>query len=184
MNQNLPAVYATLGVCAVVVLLIALGWRNRIRRQAAVAAPAAAPAQLSEPLAGADGQYVSTTTAGDWLDRIAVHGLGLKSNAQLGIHAEGVLFSRHGAPDVFIPAADLDGARLESGMAGKFVEKDGLLVLRWTLGDREVDTGFRPRRAADLKLLAAAAERLAAGEPPATNATTETNHPAVEKDNQ
>lgn len=28
-------------------------------------------------------------------------------------------------------------------MAGKFVEKDGLLVLRWKLGTHELDTGFR-----------------------------------------
>jgi hypothetical protein len=34
-------------------------------------------------------------------------------------------------------------------MAGKFVEKDGLLVLSWKLGSHELDTGFRTRRAAD-----------------------------------
>ena len=34
-------------------------------------------------------------------------------------------------------------------MAGKFVEKDGLLVLSWTLRSRELDTGFRTRRADD-----------------------------------
>ncbi len=34
-------------------------------------------------------------------------------------------------------------------MAGKFVEKDGLLVLTWILGTHELDTGFRTRRAAD-----------------------------------
>jgi hypothetical protein len=34
-------------------------------------------------------------------------------------------------------------------MAGKFVEKDGLLILSWTLGTHALDTGFRTRRAAD-----------------------------------
>ncbi len=38
-------------------------------------------------------------------------------------------------------------------MAGKFVEKDGLLVLSWMLGTRELDTGFRTRNAADKTLL-------------------------------
>ena len=34
-------------------------------------------------------------------------------------------------------------------MAGKFVEKDGLLVLSWMLGGHELDTGFRTRHADD-----------------------------------
>ena len=38
------------------------------------------------PLAAAEGQYVATTTAGDWLDRIAVHGLGIRTNAELSVH--------------------------------------------------------------------------------------------------
>ena len=58
-----------------------------------------------------------------------------------------MLFDRSGAGPVFIPAASLTGVRQESGMAGKFVEKDGLLVLSWTLGSRELDTGFRTRHA-------------------------------------
>ena len=60
-----------------------------------------------------------------------------------------MLFDRSGAAPVFIPAARLTGVRQESGMAGKFVEKDGLLVLSWMLGSRELDTGFRTRRADD-----------------------------------
>jgi hypothetical protein len=134
-------------------VLLALGWRNRLRRQSDVEALPGVPAGLGAPLAAADGQYVASTTAGDWLDRIAAHNLGLRTNAALSVHPEGALFDRAGAAPVFIPAGRLTGVRLESGMAGKFVEKDGLLVLSWTLGARELDTGFRTRHAGDKTLL-------------------------------
>ncbi|MEE1621131.1 hypothetical protein ACQ7DA_02960 [Zafaria sp. J156] len=161
--KYLPAIVTTLAVCLVLAGLIWAGWRHRIRRQQDVAAPAAPPWQLSAPLAAAEGQYVSTTTAGDWLDRIAVHQLGFKANGALSIHLEGVLYARTGAPDVFIPAADLDSVRRESGMAGKFVEKDGLVVVAWRLGGHDVDTGFRPRRPDAAAPLVAAVESLISG---------------------
>lgn len=134
---------------AVALVLIGLGWRNRLRRQADIPALPEAPDALGPALAEAEGQYVATTTAGDWLDRIAVHGLGLRTNAGLSVHCEGVLFDRAGAGPLFIPVERLTGVRQESGMAGKFVEQDGLLVLSWMLGTRELDTGFRSRRAED-----------------------------------
>ncbi len=130
-------------------MLLALGWRNRLRRQSDVDPLPEVPADLGAPLAAADGQYVASTTAGDWLDRIAVQHLGIRTNAELSVHPEGALFERAGAGPVFIPAGRLTGVRLESGMAGKFVEKDGLLVLSWMLGSHELDTGFRTRRADD-----------------------------------
>jgi hypothetical protein len=139
----------TLVLITAALALIWLGWRNRLRRQADVDPLPEIPGALGAALAVADGQYVASTTAGDWLDRIAVHSLGIRTNAELSVHPEGVLFDRSGAAPVFIPAASLTGARLESGMAGKFVEKDGLLVLSWMLGARELDTGFRTRHADD-----------------------------------
>lgn len=180
MGQYFPAVLVTLAVCVVLILLIGIGWRNRVGRQAGVAAPATPPENLGEPAVSAEGQYVSTTTAGDWLDRIAVHSLGLKSNAVLEVHADGVRFVRSGAPDLYIPGTDLTGTRRESGMAGKFVEKDGLLVLSWRLGDREVDTGFRPRRAAEMRALETAVASLAV--PVRGQHTTPSQNPAEEKD--
>lgn len=148
-------------------VLIWLGWRNRLRRQADVEPLPAVPAGLSNPLAAADGQYVASTTAGDWLDRIAVHQMGIRTNAVLSVHPEGALFDRSGAGPVFIPAARLTGVRQESGMAGKFVEKDGLLVLSWMLGSRELDTGFRTRRAEDKALLLATLQDLISAAPQA-----------------
>lgn len=148
MEKVLPGL-AMLAVVAVVFVLIWTGWRNRLRRQSDIGQLPPVPAGLGEPLASADGQYVASTTSGDWLDRIAVHGLGIRTNAELSVHPEGVLLDRAGAGPLFIPAASLSGVRQDSGMAGKFVEKDGLLILSWMLGTHALDTGFRTRRAAD-----------------------------------
>ncbi|MET3142617.1 UNVERIFIED_ORG: hypothetical protein ABIB13_002334 [Arthrobacter sp. UYEF2] len=150
---------------AVVLLMIWVGWRNRLRRQADVGRLPDVPEAPGVPLAGADGQYVASTTAGDWLDRIAVHRLGIRTNAVLSVYPHGVLFDRTGAPALYIPAGSLTAVRQESGMAGKFVEKDGLLVLTWDLGSHELDTGFRTRRAADKDALYDSLQQLIAAAP-------------------
>ena len=157
----------TLVLIGVALALIAVGWRNRLRRQSDVEPLPEVPAELGAPLAAADGQYVASTTAGDWLDRIAVHNLGLRTNAKLSVHPEGVLFERAGAGPVFIPAGRLTGVRQESGMAGKFVEKDGLLVLSWMLGSHELDTGYRTRRAEDKAVLLTTLQDLISAAPQA-----------------
>ncbi|WP_026537267.1 PH-like domain-containing protein [Arthrobacter sp. 9MFCol3.1] len=157
----------TLVLIGVALALIAVGWRNRLRRQSDVEPLPEVPAGLGAPLAAADGQYVASTTAGDWLDRIAVHHLGIRTNARLSVHPEGVLFERSGAGPVFIPAGRLTGVRQESGMAGKFVEKDGLLVLSWMLGSHELDTGYRTRRAEDKAVLLTTLQNLISAAPQA-----------------
>jgi hypothetical protein len=159
MNYFTGAVVSVL-IVAVLFALLWAGWRGRMRRQDGLAAPPEVPGALGEPMLRVGGQYVTTTSARDWLDRIAVRQLGIRTNADLSVHPEGVLFDRAGAPALFIPADSLDGVRLESGMAGKFVEKDGLVVLSWQLGDTAVDTGFRTRAAADKALLVRALEDL------------------------
>lgn len=181
MGQYTPAVLTTIAVIAVLVALVLLGWRNRLRRQAGIAAPPATPADPGAPLAEpSEGQYVCTTTAGDWLDRIAAHGLGIRTNATLSVHPAGVLLARHGATDVFIPAGSITNVQRASGMAGKFVEKDGLLVITWALGEKAVDTGFRPRYHQELPVLAEGIAALGhAGTP-----NDETPPPAEDKENQ
>jgi hypothetical protein len=159
MDKILPGL-AMLAIAVVVFVLLAIGWRNRLKRQADVEQLPPVPAAPGEPLAVAEGQYVATTTGGDWLDRIAVHGLGIRTNSTLAVYPHGVLFDRSGAPALYIPAGSLAGVRQDSGMAGKFVEKDGLLVLTWTHGSRELDTGFRTRRAADKDVLYTTVQQL------------------------
>ncbi|MFF1829432.1 hypothetical protein [Paenarthrobacter sp. NPDC058040] len=165
-TQTLSAVI-TVALILAILAMIGLGWRNRLRRQADVERLPDVPPQLTPATVVAEGQYVATTTAGDWLDRIAVQGLGIRTNAELSIHAEGVLFDRPGASPVFIPLAAVTDVRRDAGMAGKFVEKDGLLVISWKLGARELDTGFRSRQSADQQLLLETLQELISAAPQA-----------------
>ncbi len=167
MDTQLLSLAITLALIAAAFGLIWIGWRNRLKRQADVEQLPSVPEAPGEPLTSAEGQYVASTTGGDWLDRIAVHGLGIRTNATLAVYRHGVLFDRAGAPALYIPAASLTGVRLDSGMAGKFVEKDGLLVLTWMLGAHELDTGFRTRRAADKNVLFEALQQLISSAPAA-----------------
>ncbi len=122
------------------------GWRRRGRRQSDVGALHTVPEPLSPSTFGpVEAVYVSTTRAGDWLDRVVAHGLGTRSDAEVSVHADGVLLRRAGAADVWVPAADLTAVRRERGAAGKFVRERGLVVLTWTLGDAGLDTALRTR---------------------------------------
>ncbi|MGP0223109.1 MULTISPECIES: PH-like domain-containing protein [unclassified Paenarthrobacter] len=165
-TQTLTAVITAVLVIAVLAM-IWFGWRSRLRRQAGVERLPQVPGELTPASLVADGQYVATTTAGDWLDRIAVQGLGIRTTAELSVHAEGILFDRAGVAPVFIPREALVETRETSGMAGKFVEKDGLLVISWKLGQQELDTGFRSRHSADRQPLLQAIQELISAAPQA-----------------
>lgn len=141
-------------------LLVWLGWRARKRRQSDIAAPLPFPEAPGRERFRVEGQYVATTAAGDWLDRVAVHGLGIRTRADAAVYDAGILFDRAGSGPLWVPAADLAEVRLESGMAGKFVERDGLVVVEWRLGEKPVDTGFRTHRPDDKSSLVAAIEDL------------------------
>ncbi|WP_285724626.1 hypothetical protein [Psychromicrobium xiongbiense] len=150
-----------LAVAIIVVLcgLMALGWRHRRSRQGAAPELPAVP-ELGEAELGAAGQYICTTTAGDWLDRIVAHRLGFRGPVQAEIHPEGLLLLRGSAPTLFINTTSITEVRSEPGMAGKFVGQEGILVVSWLWGERAVDTGLRLRYAAErepfLQALAAA----------------------------
>jgi hypothetical protein len=102
-----------------------------------------------EVLLRTSGRYHGSTSAGQWLDRIVAHGLGIRSRAVLTLTEAGVDVERPGARDFFIPARQLRGARLEKGIAGKVLTEGGLLVITWEHGTRSLDSGFRCDRAAE-----------------------------------
>jgi len=135
------------GACAVllcgVVALMWRGWRRRVASQGDVPPLPEVPPTLGTATTAAEVVYVVTTTAGDWLDRIAARGLGVRSRAALEVYPRGVLVDRDGAPALWVPAAQIRGARLDRGLAGKFTEEGGLVVLTWAHGDRVFDTGLR-----------------------------------------
>ncbi|NKQ53697.1 transporter [Amycolatopsis sp. K13G38] len=121
-----------------------LGWRRRARSQSVRLAPfPQVPAEPGEPLLEADGLYVSTTTAGNWQDRIVTRGMGLRGRAVLRRYAGGVEVDRAGAPGFWIPDESVLRVRRGSAIAGKVMGSDSLLIITWRLGEVELDTGFR-----------------------------------------
>nr|WP_206322479.1 hypothetical protein [Streptomyces sp. HNM0575] len=156
--------------------LMRQGWKWRGTLQGDLPAPPQAPPEESgEPLLYASGRYHGSTSAGQWLDRIVAHGLGTRSRAELTLTGAGVHVVRPGARDFFVPAAQLRGARLDKGIAGKVLTEGGLLVITWQLGDRMLDSGFRFDRAAGHAAWAERIGEIASGD----GGVAVPHHPAV-----
>ena len=144
---NWPArialVLAMLALIAVAFAAMRAGWLRRQRRQAAILAPLAAPpAEASLPFE-AEGLYVGAARAGDWLDRVAVHGLGVRSRAVAHLGPDGVWLERVGAPSVWLPRSELTAARLDRGLAGTVRGAGSLVIVAWRSSDGPVELGFR-----------------------------------------
>lgn len=153
------------GVIALVLFGMRAGWRRRARAQADIAEPLLPPESLPEVTAGPfAGVFLGSTRHGDWLDRIVVHDLGVRSRATLEVGTSGIALRREGARDVFIPAPAVRAADMSRGIAGKAYERDGVLVVTWDLGGRLVDTGFRSDVADDQRVARDAIIGLAAGQ--------------------
>jgi hypothetical protein len=134
---------------ALVYWLMRQGWQWRRTLQGGLPELPQAPETPAEPLLAMDGRYHGSTSAGQWLDRIVAHGLGVRSMARLTLSEQGLDVDRTGAPSFFVPAAALRGARLDKGIAGKVLTEGGLLVVTWEHGGTLIDSGFRSDRAAE-----------------------------------
>ena len=147
---------ARIGLVLVVLALIALalwgmrrGWKNRERRQADLPAPADQPPAGAALGAPVEGLYAGTGVNGDWMDRIVVFDLGVRSRGALAFGPGGVWIERAGARSLFIPAEAIVGVRADRGVAGTVRSKDSMVVVTWRLGDRVLDTGFRADASTD-----------------------------------
>jgi hypothetical protein len=119
------------------------GWRNRLARQADLPALPALPRELGPAQLSSTGLYVGSTFAGSWQDRVLHGHLGDRADATASLHEAGLLVTRQGGAEVFVPRELWRQARLAPGLAGTVVGEGGLLVLRWQLGPELIDTGFR-----------------------------------------
>ena len=172
MNMPLPlAVGLWVALGLVILLVMWRGWRNARARGATVVG--ALPEVLGAEALGAArtepmvGTYVSSTTAGDWLGRVAARDLGVRSAATVQVFDAGVRIERRGATDVFVPAAALLGVRRTPGMAGKYVGGDGIVVVEWAATAPDgtpapLDTGIRTQHKADRATLVDAVDSLVA----------------------
>jgi hypothetical protein len=147
---------ARLGWVAGLLLLIAFvywlmrqGWNWRRELQSDLPELPTAPEEPGEVRLELIGRYHGSTTAGQWLDRIVAHGLGVRSRVEATLTDAGLDVVRPGATDFFVPKEALREARLDKGIAGKVLAEGGLLVVTWAHGDRLIDSGFRSDHAAE-----------------------------------
>ncbi len=152
-------------ILVVMLLGIILGRRNRTKRQQYVPVPQDMPSALidQQPLTVVHGTYVSTVLGQELLERITAHKLGNPAETQIEIHTNGVALLRAGEPNIFIATPDIIKVATVSGIAGKFVEKDGILAITWNLGGMEVTTGLRTETIAQHQQLHTALEQLTNG---------------------
>lgn len=125
------------------------GWRARQRRQADLPAPEEYPPADWMLGASVPGLFAGTGVNGDWMDRIVVFDLGVRSRADLSWGPSGVALARQGARSLVIPSASIVGIRVDRGVAGTVRAKDSMIVISWRLGDRLLDTGFRADESSD-----------------------------------
>lgn len=137
------------GVIALALWGMRRGWVHRTERQVDVPAPADAPPPGTVLGTPVPGLFAGTGTNGDWMDRIVVHDLGVRSRAELSYGPDGVWLDRVGARSVFIPGHAIAAIRADRGVAGTVRDRDGMVVISWRLGDRVLDTGFRADAGAD-----------------------------------
>ena len=144
---------ARLALVALVAGLIALalwgmrrGWQGRVARHSSMAEPSAFYAPASS---GVPGLYLGTSISGDWLNRVAVHELGVRSRASFHLVDGGVGIRRDGTRSFLIPALAVRGVRTDRGVAGTVRGKDSVIVVTWMLADDVLDTGIRADDGAD-----------------------------------
>src|SRR5690606_35618470 len=125
--------------------LMVLGWRSRQRRQRTIPAPHPVPQSSGAVIGRFDGAYVATVTAGTRYDRIAVHGLGFRGPVTITMSVQGIAGEITGAEPFWIPADRVLDARRTSSTIARAVERDGLQLVEWRLGDTPVESTFRLR---------------------------------------
>lgn len=120
------------------------GWRRQAREQSVEFPPfPPTPADPGELRDEARGFYVSTTRAGHWQQRVVTRGVGMRGAATLRRYPGGVAVDRDGAPSFWIPRDRIERLHTASGMAGKVMGTQSLLVITWRLGETLLDTGFK-----------------------------------------
>lgn len=142
MDRLLP----TLIIVAFVAGIFALmwwGWRARVRRQSGYASPKPVPEIVGEEIVAPLALYLSTTPAGQPMERLALPVLAFRAQAVLQVTESGVVLQLTGSKRLYIPASDILGIGTATITIDRVVEKDGLVRLSWQLGDDPVDSYFR-----------------------------------------
>jgi hypothetical protein len=131
--------FLMISLVAVVALVI---WLSVRKRRAAQEKLIGAPLDAKSPGAH-ETFYVSTVFEASPLDRLWAHGFAMRGRASLAVDTAGVSVNRNGERSFLIPTKTITAIDSASATIDKGVERDGLTVIRWSLGDTKVATHFR-----------------------------------------
>ncbi|MBN9142011.1 MAG: hypothetical protein J0H23_14440 [Micrococcales bacterium] len=143
MDERVIPALVVLAMVLIAFAFMALGWRNRRRRQSALDVVPVPPAEVGEELARERVLYVATTLAEQPLERVVVQGLAFRAQGEVRIARGGIVLDLAGARPAFIPVADIRGVGLATWAIDRGVEEGGLVFVRWELGGTAVDTYLR-----------------------------------------
>jgi len=144
MPEKLVPVLVIAALLVIGFTFMALGWRNRRRRQSVLDVVPVPPDELGEELGRERVLYIATTLAEQPLERVVVGGLAYRAKGEVRVTRGGAVLDLAGAAPAFIPVADIRGVGLASWAIDKGVGEGGLVFIRWSLGDTEVDSYLRP----------------------------------------
>lgn len=131
---------------ALAIVLLGLawwGWRNRRVRFRHLEGSLIRTLPSSPPLLSFEGLYVATTIAGHPMDRVPVGPLSFRAKAQFSLHPEGLVVGAQGEAPVVLGSQDGIEAGLATWTIDRVVEPEGLVMIRWTLGDTALDSYLR-----------------------------------------
>jgi hypothetical protein len=132
-----------IGLLVVLIAIGYLGWRRRLKKQSHSLAKPESSLPNSENSISLRAFYVSTTYQSDSLNRIIAHGLAHRGKVEIQIQTTGILLNRTGEQAIAIPKLSILGISTANATIDKAVEKDGLIVIDWKLGNENVSTFIR-----------------------------------------
>lgn len=129
-------------IVGVIFAAMAWAWRTRAHRDAAYASHDDQP--LLKLIRDFDSlMYVSSTPAGEPLQRLSLPGLRYRGPAQLSIYEDGITIAVRAEQPVHIAATRVTGSAVARVRIGKAVEQDGLTLIQWRIKDLEIESTFR-----------------------------------------
>lgn len=140
-----PLVSTLLLACLVIIafVLMWLGWRHRVQRDATLPALSGLEDLGGNMLGSCEIKYVATTHAEDPVQRVAALGLGIRGNGTLTVHSDGVFIARDGETDFAILNKAIVAVSPRDWAIDRGIGGAGLVGIDWKLGRDTLTTFVR-----------------------------------------
>ena len=152
-GPRLAFTFLTLLVIGLAVLGMRRGWNGKARKFAPLSAPESDIPADAQLLCGPfEARFAGTTTHGNWLDRVTVHGLGTPRGVAVSLFQDGLWLTDSDEFSLWIPKAAITNVATSRGLAGDVVEPDGMIIIEWALAQTAesqvmaLDSGIRITR--------------------------------------